>query len=90
VAKKPKYLPVVADHAMEDSQHRISVALPDDVRDDRALMCRLHHRVVDLLDKKQMLEFFYEDVEDRLAALSAQIVSDFVAKLLKEVRVATK
>jgi hypothetical protein len=71
---------------MEDDRGRINIALPEKVRRDQALMRRLHHRVVDLLADKGMLGHFAEDVEERLATLGAEIVSDFVAGLLKEGR----
>jgi hypothetical protein len=90
MTRKPKLDQIVALHAMEDDRGRINVALPAEVRQNHALMHRLHHRVVDLLAEKGMLAFFADDVEERLASLSADIVSDFVAKLLKEGRPATK
>jgi hypothetical protein len=78
----------MAEHAEEDDRGRINVVLPDEVRRDRNLMRRLHHRVVDLLADKGILECFADDVEERLASLGAEIVSDFVADLLREGRAA--
>jgi hypothetical protein len=84
VAKKREPLQVVALHAEEDTQGRIDVILSATVRQDRALMVRLHHRVVDLLAEKCLLDDFADDVEERLAALGTDIISDFVADLLRE------
>jgi hypothetical protein len=81
---------VVALHAEEDKQGRIDVILSPTIRQDHALMRRLHHRVVDLLAEKNMLDYFADDVEVRLAALSTDIVSDYVADLLKECETAAK
>ena len=90
MAKKPTFVPDMALHAAEDNRGRIHVVLPDKVRRNYALMRRLHHRVVDLLAEKGMLDHFADDVEERLSSLSVKIVSDFVAKLLNEARPAKK
>ena len=84
MAKKPTFVPDMALHAAEDNRGRIHVVLPDKVRRNYALMRRLHHRVVDLLAEKGMLDHFADDVEERLAALGPDIVSNFIADLLKE------
>ena len=84
MANKRELLQVVALHAEEDAQGRIDVILSATVRQDRALMVRLHHRVVDLLAEKCLLDDFADDVEERLAALGTDIISDFVANLLSE------
>ena len=84
MAKKREPIQVVALHAEEDAQGRIEVILSATVRQDRALMVRLHHRVVDLLAEKGLLHDFADDVEERLAALGTDIISDFVADLLSE------
>lgn len=44
----------------------------------------LHHRVVDLLADRGLLDFLAHDVEERLALLSPDITSDYVADLLRE------
>ena len=75
---------MVAIHAEENKHGRIDIILPEDVMQDRPLMLRLHHRVVDLLDENGILGYFADDVEKRLAALGPGIISDFIADLLKE------
>ena len=84
MTRRPEPFQVVAEYAEEDEQGRINVTLSAMVRHNRALMLRLHHRVVDLLDKNGILSYFADDVEERLAALGPDIISDFIADLLKE------
>ncbi len=86
MANKREPIQVVALHAEEDAKGRIDVILSATIRQDRALMIRLHHRVVDLLAEKGMIDYFADDVEERLAALGTDIISDFVADLLSEGR----
>jgi hypothetical protein len=88
VARRPEPFEVVAPHAEEDEQGRINVMLPEAVREDRALMRWLHHRVVDLLAEKGLLGDFADDVEVRLSALGTDIVSDYVGELLTECQTA--
>ena len=90
MAKKREPIQVVALHAEEDAQGRIEVILSATIRQDRALMVRLHHRVVDLLAEKGLLDDFADDVEERLAALGTDIISDFVADLLSESQAVVK
>ena len=84
MANRREPIQVVALHAEEDAQGRIDVTLSATIRQNRALMVRLHHRVVDLLAEKGLLDYFADDVEERLAALGTDIISDFVADLLRE------
>ena len=84
MARRSKPVQVVAKYAEEDEQGRIHVTLSAMVRHNRALMLRLHHRVVDLLAEKGILDCFTADVEKRLVALGPDIISDFVTDLLKE------
>ena len=82
--KKQAPFRMVAIHVMEDDHGCINVVLPEKVRKNQVLMLRLHHRVVDLLHKNGILEFFTADVEERLAKLAPGILSDFITDLLKE------
>ena len=84
MSKKREPIQVVALHAEENAQGRIDVILSETIRQNRPLMLRLHHRVVDLLAEKCLLADFADDVEARLAALGTDIISDFVADLLSE------
>ncbi len=84
MANKRKPLQVVALHAEEDAQGRIEVILSATIRQDRALMVRLHHRVIDLLAENGLLDDFADDVQERLTALGADIISNYVADLLSD------
>ena len=84
MANRREPIQVVALHAEEDAKGRIEVILSATIRQNRALMVRLHHRVVDLLAEKGLLDYFADDVEERLAALGTDIISDFVADLTSE------
>ncbi|UCC30829.1 MAG: hypothetical protein JSU86_00850 [Phycisphaerales bacterium] len=90
MAKKPDRIQPVALHAEEDPQGRIQVMLPERMRKNQTLMLWLHHRVVDLLADKGLLDFLAHDVEERLALLSTDITSDYVADLLHEAEDAVK
>ena len=81
--KRPPYR-MVTPYAEANKHGHIDVTLPEDVIRDRALMLRLHHRVVDLLDENGMLGYFVDDVEERLVALAPGIISNFIIDLLKE------
>jgi hypothetical protein len=90
MAKKRKPIQVVALYAEEDAQGRIDVILSETTRQNKALMLRLHHRVVDLLAEKCLLDCFAHDLEERLAALGTDIISDYVADLLRDTEVVVK
>jgi hypothetical protein len=90
VPKKREPIQVVALYAEEDAQGRIDVTLSETTVQNRALMLRLHHRVVDLLAEKGLLPYFADDVEARLAALGTDIISDYVADLLRDTEVVVK
>jgi hypothetical protein len=90
VARRSKPVQVMSEYADADDQGRINVTLSAIVRHNRALMVRLHHNVVDLLDKNGLLDCFTADVEKRLATLGPDIISDFIADLLKEDQPTTK
>jgi hypothetical protein len=84
VAKKRDPIQVVALYAEENAQGRIDVTLSETTVQNKALMVRLHHRVVDLLAEKGLLPYFADDVEARLAALGTDIISDYIADLLRD------
>jgi hypothetical protein len=84
VANRRQPFQIVALYAEEDAEGRIDVTLSATIRQDRALMIRLHHRVVDLLAEKGMIDYFADELEERLAALGTDIISDFVADLTSE------
>ena len=84
MANRREPFQIVALYAEEDAEGRIDVVLSTTIRQDRALMVRLHHRVVDLLAEKGMIDYFTDELEGRLAALGTDIISDFVADLTSE------
>ena len=90
MAKKREPIQVVALYAEEDAQGRIDVTLSETMRQNKALMVRLHHRVVDLLAEKCLLPYFVHDLEERLAALGTDIISDYVADLLRDTEAVVK
>ncbi len=80
----------VALHAEEDAKGRVRITLSALVVRKQRLMRWLHHRVIDLLADHQLLDCFDDDLERRIALLSADITSDFVAALLEEGEEAVK
>ncbi len=88
MANRRQPIQVVALHAEEDAKGRIDVILSATVRQNRDLMVRLHHRVVDLLAEKGLIDYFADDVQERLTALGTDIISDFVADLTSEAEAA--
>ncbi|MCP4248939.1 MAG: hypothetical protein GY778_18000 [bacterium] len=88
MANRREPIQVVALHAEEDAKGRIDVILSATVRQNRELMVRLHHRVVDLLAEKGLIDYFADDVQERLTALGTDIISDFVADLTSEAEAA--
>ena len=80
----------VALHAEEDAKGRVRVTLSEPIVRKQRLMRWLHHRVIDLLADNQLLDCFADDLERRIALLSADITSDFVAALLEEGEEAVK
>ncbi len=56
-------------HAVEDEKGRIEVQLNEGLIHRRHLVLWLHHRVMDLLDQYHMLDYFDEDLDDRLSLL---------------------
>ena len=76
----------VALYAEEDEKGRLDVTLPEDVVRDKTLMNRLHHRVVDVLVENGLLCYFTRALEEQLAALGADVLSDFIDGLVAECR----
>ncbi len=66
------------------------VTLPDRVRNDLGMLCWLHHRVVDLLASHDHTDLMIQDVEDRLAVMSPDMVDDAVNDLIREARAARR
>ena len=62
------------------------VALPTWVRNNMPALRWLHHRVVDLMAKHGHADLMVQDVEDRLAVLSCDMVDDTVNDLIREAR----
>ena len=77
-------------HAVEDEKGRIQVQLNEGLLHRRHLVPWLHHRVIDLLDEYGMLDYFDEDLDDRLSLLCAGIASDYVGRLFEEGEEAVK
>ena len=70
----------------EDPAGGLTVTLAQSVRDNLPVMRGLHHRVVDVMADRGLVQCLVYDVETRLAALSEQIVGDFVTDLVREAR----
>ena len=91
MAKKRNTRPhFVAVHTAEDSQGRLQVMLPKRVRQNKRLMCWLHHRVVDLLADSGALSYLDDDLNERLSLLSVDITSDYIQNLVVAGRAAVE
>ncbi len=66
------------------------VTLPDWIRTDVRMLRWLHHRVVDLLACHDHTDWMIQDIEDRLGALSFDMVDDAVNDLIVEIRIQGK
>ncbi len=62
----------------------VTVTLPDWVRNDLGMLRWLHHRVVDLLASHDHADWMIQDIEDRLGALSSDLIDDAVNNLIAE------
>lgn len=62
------------------------VTLPDWIRNDVRLLRWVHHRVVDLMACHDHTNLMIQDVEDRLAVLSSDMVDDAINDLICEAR----
>ena len=60
------------------------VALADWIREDSEMLRSLHHRVVDLLDCHRSTDWMIRDIEDRLAAMSVDLIDAAIARLIVE------
>ena len=87
---RPKPLRCVALYAEEDEKGCLDVTLPVALQQDRVLMRRLHHRVIDLLEEKDILPLLARTVEEQLAALSTDVLSDYIEELVNECRTSRK
>jgi hypothetical protein len=62
----------------------VDVTLPEWVRNDLRMVRWLHHRVVDLLADHGHTAWMIQDVEDRLGALSGDLIDDAITELVAE------
>jgi hypothetical protein len=62
----------------------VAVTLPGWVRKDLRMLRWLHHRVVDLLARHARSAWMIQDIEDRLDALSGDLIDDAVNNLIAE------
>lgn len=60
------------------------VALADWIREDSQMLRSLHHRVVDLLACHRSTNWMIRDVEDRLAAMSVDLIDAAIGGLIVE------
>ena len=62
----------------------VIVTLPDWVRNDLGMLRWLHHRVVDLLAYHGRTAWMIQDIEDRLDALSGDLIDGTINNLIAE------
>ena len=74
----------------EDPEGGLTVTLPTSVHGNLPVVRGLYHRVVDVIADHGLVEWLVYDVETRLAALSEQIVDDFVTDLLREAKASAR
>ena len=76
------------DEAIVTFDGDCEVTLPERVRNDMQMLRWLHHRVVDLMASHGHANLMIQDVEDRLAVMSSDMVDDGVNDLVREARAA--
>ena len=84
--KRKKPIQNICYFAEENGQGRIKVVLHTLDYEDKQYLPWLFHRVIDLLHEKHLLSSFIGELEECIAALTTDVMSDYITDLLAEAK----